>query len=129
MIKPVKVVVNGRISNQFGEFIIDVEGILTIAIKKYLSRVLPNLNSEKEVEIIVNSTQNSLYETWFAPRNVNDIPDAFDPILANDTSAVTSFYPFTLSEKLAYELEHYFWEYDAEKYPVPKFKYFGQISK
>ena len=108
MIKPIRVVVNGRMSSNFGDFPINLAEIQRKAILPYLYSVLPNLK-EGDVVIESNSTQYTKNKFWYNPRNLSDVPDATDP-KANDTSVVMYHNPMTTCELLAYELESYFWD-------------------
>lgn len=127
-IKPIKVLVNGRISNTFGRKKIDIEALFRPIIKEYIGCVLPHLDVETDLDIIINPTQHSRIPYWFSPRSLVDVPDA-TKVMASDTSVVTSFYPYSTCEKLALELEHFFWNENEKGYPVPKFKEIGQDIK
>ena len=71
MVEPIKIVTNGRMSNQFGKKKIDIQAIQLNATKEYLSKILPNLDIEKHIKIITNATQNTPnlnHPYWFCPR-------------------------------------------------------------
>ncbi len=126
MIKPIKIIVNGRMSSNFGNHSIDIESINKKAILPYLFSVLPNL---KECDVVVesNSTQYTKNKFWYNPRSIEDVPDATQP-KANDTSVVLYHNPMTICEKLTYELENYFWD-KTGVFPRPKFSNLGQDIK
>lgn len=126
MIKPIKVVINGRMSNSFGNQIIDLEDINRKAIIPYLFSVLPNLK-DGDVVIESNVTQHTKNKFWYNPRNITDVPDAVNP-KANDTSVVLYHSPMTVCEMLTYELENYFWD-KTGRFPHPKYLEFGQDIK
>lgn len=105
--KPIKVIVNGRMSDSFGGQAIDLAAIQQQAITEYLSRALPNLRPE-HLEVISNSTQNTTRPHWFSPRDLNDLPET-QKLVAGDTSVAVAHWPRTTCEMLAYELEQYFW--------------------
>ena len=107
-IKPIKVVVNGRISNTCNGEEININQIIEETIKEYVGTVLPHLNVEKDLDIIVNTTQHTRVPYWFSPRTIEDVPDAKE-VFAIDTSVVVSYYPYTTCEKLALEIERFFW--------------------
>lgn len=125
-ISPIRVQVNGRISNSFENFPIDVKGIQKTAISRYLFKVLPNISTDDFV-IKANATQNTKVENWFTPQCLADVPDTLE-IKANDTSFCVSHWPPTLTESLTYRLERYFWE-PKEDFTVPKFSEVGQDIK
>jgi len=124
MIKPVRVLVNGRISGSFNKKIIPLKEIYTKAIKDQLAISLPSLNTDKSLEIIDLSTTYSKNARWFNPLSLDDIPDHSD-LPANDTSAVVSYWPLTKSEQLVLKLEGYFYD----KKQKPKSKDYGQDIK
>ena len=127
-IQPIKVVVNGRISDSCNGEKIDLENMFCNTIKEYLGTVLPHLNVKDDLDIIINSTQYTRVNHWFSPRTVDDVPDAKEAF-ANDTSVITTFYPYTICEMLAVELERYFWTPNDKGYPVPNYKEIGQDIK
>lgn len=126
MIQPIQVRVNGRMSNSFAGESFYLEEIQRRAILPYLLSVLPHLKAE-EVIIHSNATQHTKVPHWFTPRSKDDLPDCRKP-MANDTSVCISHWPMTTAERLAYELEKYFWD-NPNGLPVPKFKHFGQDIK
>lgn len=126
MLKPVQIFVNGRMSKSFNGKKIDLDQICTKAINPYLESVLPHLRSD-QVLINSNSTQHTKVPYWFLPRGKEDLPE-YENLKANDTSVCVSHWPMTTSERLAYELERYFWEM-KDGFPVPKFNQFGQDIK
>lgn len=128
MIKPVRVVTNGRISNSFGDQEIPVADIQRKAIKNVLRERLPNLDLSEELVIDTNSTQHTKNSHWFTPRDIKDVPDAVYQT-ANDTSVCVAHAPMTVSENLAFQLERFLWDQDSEGCISPKFSYVGQDVK
>ncbi|MBR3897878.1 MAG: hypothetical protein IKJ43_01180 [Bacilli bacterium] len=126
--KPIIARINGRISKNVGDKIIDVDGIMIKTIKRYVKSVLPHIDIEKDLLIDLNYTQYTKFKNWFSPNSIDDVPDAKKPS-ANDTSAYVCHYPMTTCELLAYELEHFFWDYNEFGYPSPKFENIGQDIK
>lgn len=124
LIKPIRALVNGRISSSFNNEAIPIKDVYTKAIKDQLKICLPVLDTEKYLEIIDHTTTHSKNPRWFNPLSLNDIPDHSN-LFANDTSAVVSYWPLTQSENLALKLEGYF--YDEKQ--KPRFKEFGQDIK
>lgn len=125
-IKPIEVRTNGRMSNTFSNEGIDIESIQREAIKKYLFRVLPRLNTE-DVVIVPNATQHTKVPYWFTPRSRDDVPDA-TIVKANDTSCCASHWPPTVTESITYRLERYFWRAE-DGYAIPCFPEIGQDIK
>lgn len=127
-IKPIKVIVNGRISNTCNGEIINIKSIVENTVKDYLGSVLPHINIESDLDIIINATQYTRVPYWFSPRTIDDVPDSKE-VFANDTSVVTSFSPYTTCEKLAIEIEKFFWFSNEKHYPIPKYSEIGQDIK
>ena len=127
-IKPIKVVVNGRMSNTCNGEEININQIMEETIKEYVGTVLPHLDVEQDLDIVVNTTQHTRVPYWFSPRTVEDVPDAKE-VFANDTSVVVSYCPYTTCERLAIGIENFFWEPNEKGYPVPKYNEIGQDIK
>lgn len=132
IVEPIKIVTNGRMSNQFGKKKIDIQTIQLNAIKEYLSKILPNLDIKKHLKIITNATQNTPnlnHPHWFCPRGERDLPE-LKRLSANDTSVSVAHFPMTFLENLVYQLEQSFWLNDNNKIRFnPKFKDYGQDIK
>jgi S-adenosylmethionine synthetase len=124
LIKPVRALVNGRISTSFNNQKIPVADICRKAIKKQLSISLPELDVEKSLDFVFNFTSYSKNPRWFNPMSIDDLPE-YKNLNANDTSSVVSYWPLTESERLTLDLEGYF--YDEKQ--RPRFKEFGQDVK
>jgi len=125
-LSPIRVQVNGRMSDRLGDHLIDIKGIQESAIKNYLFRVIPNL-TEEDLNIQANATQHTKGRNWFTPISKADVPDAMVPT-ANDTSFCTSSYPYSVTERLTIEIEKYFWHM-VDGYPVQRFEDIGQDIK
>ncbi|WP_100618184.1 methionine adenosyltransferase [Bacillus cereus] len=125
---PIKVIFMGRGSKSFGNEIIPIEDIQIKATKAYLTRVLPHLDMDSKLTIEFHSMTSS-YSTrpyWFSPRDENDLPEYNDDgPTANDTATMISYWPLTTSEKLALDIEGYFYKSDTNGLPYPRFKEFG----
>lgn len=104
--KPIKVVVNGRVSNSFGGQTIDLDGLFDKTAREFLKCRLPNLQTG-QLEVINNSTQHTTRPYWFSPRNLGDLPEN-QKLVAGDTSVCVAHWARTTCEMLAYELEQYF---------------------
>lgn len=124
MIKPIRVIVNGRVSSVFGNKKINYQEIQEKAIKEYLKKTLPHLDVERDVQINFSSTSYSKSPVWYRPRSLDDLPEFKTP-LVNDSSAIVSFWPLSKSEKLVLAMERYFYDEDAK----PKFDFIGHDIK
>lgn len=124
MVKPFRLVINGRVSSVFGDKEINYQEIQEKAAKEYLKKTLPHLDVDKWVEIKFFSTSYSKSPVWYRPRSLDDLPEFKTPFV-NDSSAIVSFWPLSSTEKLVLEMERYF--YDKNK--NPKFNYVGHDIK
>ena len=80
-INPIRVELNGRVSNTMKGKKIDLEKLFVPVIKEYLSTVIPRLNPETDLNIIINCSQYSKRGFWYTPRNINDVPDSGNLVL------------------------------------------------
>jgi len=126
MLKPVQVRINGRMSNSFAGEEFDIEEIQRFAVIPYLLSVLPHLKAE-QIVVSPNATQYTKVPHWFSPRGIEDLPN-FSEQKANDTSVCISHWPMTTSERLAYEIERFFWV-EKNGFPHPRFDHYGQDIK
>jgi len=124
MIKPFRLIINGRVSSEFGDKKIDFQEIQEKAAKEYLKSTLPHLDVDKWVKIKSFSTSYSKSPVWYKPRSLDDLPEFKTPFI-NDSSTIVSFWPLSSAEKLVLEMEKYF--YDDNK--NPKFNYIGHDIK
>ncbi len=122
--KPIRVILDGRISRSFGGEKIQVYEIAEKAIKEQIVKNLPSLNVEKDLEIVDFSTDYSKNPHWFNPRGVEDLPE-YKMLFANDTSSVVSYWGLSPAESLALKLEGYFYKGIG----IPKFDDIGQDIK
>lgn len=129
---PLRMLFMGRASKSFGGTEIPIAEIQDQAARAYLSRVMPHLDvSDPNVYGAESLTSNhSTRPYWFAPRSVEDLPEYLaDVPLANDTATMISYWPLTNTEKLALDLEGYFYEDDSNGLPRPRFEFVGQDIK
>ncbi len=124
IIKPWRIVLNGRLSDSFGAESIPINDIQIKAAKKYLKQVMPRLDLDKGIEFITFTTSYSKNPRWFKPETIDDVPDAKHPY-ANDTSTCSGYWPLSITERLSLLLEKYFYNQDDS----PKYKYIGQDIK
>lgn len=126
--EPIKVIINGRCSNTMNGEKIDLESLFVPTIKKYLKSIMPRLDVEKGLKIVVNCTQNTKRKYWFEPRNIEDVPDA-KKVTAGDTALCVSYGGLTYCEKVALELERSLYKYNEFGYSVPIYDDIGQDIK
>ena len=127
VIEPIKIVVNGRMSDMFGNQKLDIKKIQIESAKKYIKQIIPQIDAETDVVVEANATQICALKNWYKPESINDLPEA-TRLVANDTSVCVSHYPFTIAERLAYELEKHFWE-KTNKQIIFTYKDIGQDIK
>lgn len=130
MVEPIKVVINGRFSNKFGNRKINLKTIQEKAVKDYLGMILPSLNLKTDIKIVSNSTQNMPNMNnpyWYTPRDVKDLPEQ-KKLYANDTAVVVAHSPLTTTEQLTLNLEYFFWSKTRSSIK-PKYKHYGQDIK
>ncbi len=124
----IRIELNGRASNTMNGKKIDIDGLLTPVIKKYIKSIIPRIDVENDLYIKINCTQNSKRDNWYTPKSIEDIPDAKE-VFASDTSLCVAHGGMTFVEKIAMEVENFFWNYDTEAFPTPKFSDIGQDIK
>ncbi|MBU4381387.1 hypothetical protein L6255_02770 [Candidatus Parcubacteria bacterium] len=128
IVKPIRVIINGRMSNSFGQQEIPTFNIASEAAKKYITKVVPSINSSTDIEIydFLNRAGGAPHKgkNWFRPRSKEDLPEIKNPI-ANDTVCSIGFYPFSKVEQLVINLENLFYKSIFE----PKFEYIGSDIK
>jgi S-adenosylmethionine synthetase len=128
MIKPIQLVINGRLSDQFAGINIDVNKEISTWAREYIENILPNIDAGKEIEVTVNSNQAAERgSVWYRPNSQHDLPE-YSGLYANDTSVCVAHSPMTEAENLTYKLEQYFWDRSGA---IPKYKFndFGQDIK
>lgn len=129
---PLRMMFMGRASKTFGDSEIPLAEIQDEAARTYLTRVMPHLDlSDPNVYGAESYTSNhSTRPHWFAPRSVEDLPEYLTDVpLANDTATMISYWPLTNTERLALDLEGYFYEDDGNGMPRPRFEFIGQDIK
>lgn len=124
MLKPWKLIINGRLSGRFGRKVIDYEHIAEIAAKDYLQKAVPRFEAEKWLKFYHFTSNYALVPHWFNPRSIDDLPDA-KVSYANDTSVAFGYWPLSITEKLTLCMEKYFYD-DLGK---PRFRFIGQDIK
>jgi S-adenosylmethionine synthetase len=124
MIRPVEVMLGGRMSSSFNGRSIDYKDIQQQTTRAYLKKVLPHLDVEKGIKFNHKTSDHSMSPTWYKPRSLEDLPD-FKAQWANDTSTVIDHYPNTDTENITQKLENFFY---SDEYK-PKYNFIGQDIK
>jgi len=124
MKKPIRLIINGRISSQFGNREINYKQIQENSAKKYLKKVLPALDVQKWLKVYSYTTSYSRSPVWYRPRSLDDLPEFRRPY-ANDTAAIVSYWPLSITERLVLKMEKFFYKKDGS----PRFSYIGQDIK
>ncbi len=124
MVKPWRLLIDGRISKRFGSHIINFKDLAEDATKKYLRNAVPEFDSEEWLKFYHFTTSYARINHWFNPMTIEDVPDAKIPY-SNDTSLAYGFWPLTTTEQLALLLEKYFYDNSGK----PRFQYIGQDIK
>jgi len=128
LVKPIRVMINGRMSTAFGNEEIPIFEIASNAVKKYLTKVIPSLNPETDMQIydFLNRAGGPPHKgrNWFRPRSEVDLPEIQDPI-ANDTVCSIGFWPLSKLEHLVLNVELLFYHNLFDR----KFKYIGSDIK
>ena len=114
MLKPIRVLLNGRASSKFGNTIIDVKSLLLNETKKFFNDNFPMLNFDTDVRIIYEVSEGSSpggvkgHESkrhrWFEPESLDDLNE-LKHLNCNDTSMGCSFYGYSILENIVSTIE------------------------
>jgi S-adenosylmethionine synthetase len=137
MTKPIRVLINGRISTKFGDETILYKDLIIKWVENFFSEKLPIVNVKKDLEYHFNiSNQSSPGKTdekeskngtrryWFEPRGLFDLQE-LKKLVSNDTSIGVAHSPDTKLEKLILDIENFF---NAPNYKL-KNKWIGSDIK
>lgn len=119
MISPIRVLVNGRFTDRYGEEKIDYMKIVSKVIRQYFKELFPLLDIDKYLLIIDNTHHNEgpgvvydLDETsknerikFFEVTSKEDISRHNNHFRCNDTSTTVSYYPMSNLELLVLNIE------------------------
>lgn len=119
LVKPIRVLLNGRVSTSFGKEDIPVKNLLAEWSKEFLKQELPLINSNKDLEFLYNiSTESSpgkvrendnnksARQFWFQPRGLQDLPELKN-LVSNDTSLGVGYAPYSPLERLVLDIENH----------------------
>lgn len=114
IVSPIRVLLNGRASYQFGSQIIPLQEMLVNATKQFLAKRLFGIDPEKDLRIIYEvatgsspgsvGEESSLRNRWFAPQTLDDLSELKN-LNCNDTSLGTAFYHRRLLENCVWMIE------------------------
>ncbi|MEK7186902.1 MAG: methionine adenosyltransferase [Patescibacteria group bacterium] len=118
MVKPIRVLINGRASTSFAGAAIPIQGLLIGWTRDFMLSRFPSIDSNKDLEFHFNiSNQSSPGKTheensqkgtrryWFEPRGLDDLQE-LKKLLSNDTSLGVGHAPYSQLEKLVLEIEN-----------------------
>ncbi len=124
LLSPIRVLLNGRASTQFGNEKIPLRKLLTNWTKDFFKRKLPMIDLDEDLEFHYNLSSKSSPgrkslvieasdekkseksgQYWFQPRNLGDIPE-LKHLVANDTSLGVGYAPRTQLEQIVLEIEN-----------------------
>lgn len=117
LIKPIRILLNGRASTKFGDENIPVKEMLISWSKEFMKSRFPMIDPERDLEFHYNlSNQSSPGKTeefestnaprkfWFEPRDLNDLPEV-KKLISNDTSLGVGYAPYSRLEQLVLNIE------------------------
>lgn len=119
MIAPIKILINGRFTDRFQNQKIDYMTIVNKTIEDYFKELFPELDFQKNVEIIDNTHHNQgpgvIYnednttknerEKFYEVVNKQDFERHNNHFRCNDTSTTVSYYPMSKLEQTVLEIE------------------------
>lgn len=124
MLKPAKVIINGRASFSFGDTKVDVSSLTEEIARTYIKKVLPTVDKDAFFEFLHLTNDYSHNPNWFHPQSLDDLPDHTKPY-ANDAATFSSYWPPSPIEQTVLAIEGSFYNEDA----TPKFPFIGQDIK
>ena len=117
IVKPITILLNGRLSKNLGDLEIPVEQIAMSAIKNVLSRIFLLLNVDKHVVVqnnlhysrgpgvVLVPDQSNERHDYYTPKAAQGVMHARKDTVCNDTSVVVGYAPELIGEKIARDLE------------------------
>lgn len=114
IISPIRVLLNGRASYQFGGEVIPLKEMLIEETKHFFSKRLYGINPEKDLRILYEvatgsspgsvGEESNLRNHWFAPKSLDDLSE-LKKLNCNDTSLGTAFFHRKLVEECVWTIE------------------------
>ncbi|MGH3624175.1 MAG: methionine adenosyltransferase [Sciscionella sp.] len=104
-VRPLRVVFAGRASTRFGANELPVRDILEAAAFEQLRTTLPGFR-HLTLDFHHLTTDSSMYDRWFRPRNIDDLPE-LSANRASDTAYLVASAPPTATEQVALESERF----------------------
>ncbi|MBI3421298.1 MAG: hypothetical protein HY006_04480 [Candidatus Sungbacteria bacterium] len=117
IVKPITILLNGRLSKNLGDREIPVAQIALAAIKSVLSRIFLLLNVDKQVVVqnnlhysrgpgvVLVPDQSNERSDYYTPKAPQGVMHARKDAVCNDTSVVVGYAPELIGEKIARDLE------------------------
>lgn len=115
IVSPIRVLLNGRASYQFGDEKIPLREMLIDETKKFLGKRLHGIDPNKDLRILYEvatgsspgsvGEESNLRNHWFAPNSLDDLSELKN-LNCNDTSLGTAFYHRRLVENCVWTIEH-----------------------
>lgn len=114
-VRPIRVLLNGRASYQFGDEKIPLKEMLIEETKNFLCERLHGIDPNKDVRILYEvatgsspgsvGEESNLRNRWFAPNSLDDLSELKN-LNCNDTSLGAAFYHRRLVEDCVWSIEH-----------------------
>lgn len=114
ILEPIRVLLNGRASSQFGDKKIDVKKMLIDCTKQFFKEKFPMIDVEQDIKILYEVSDGSSpggvkgikskRHSWFAPNSLDDLGE-LKHLNCNDTSMGCGFYKKTILEEIILGLE------------------------
>lgn len=114
---PIRLLINGRATQKFGDEYFDFRDLIIKTARDFLEKELVNFNFDVDCRVMWESTSNptrgmidnenngkSAIHHRFAPRGLQDLPEAVNPI-SNDTAVGCFTAPYSKLEKLIINIE------------------------
>lgn len=112
---PIRVLINGRASYQFGGEEIPLRELIETTTKNFLKNRLYGIDTDKDIRILYEVTtgsspgsvgqESNLRNHWFAPKSLDDLSE-LKHLNCNDTSLGAAFYHRSIVENCVWIIEH-----------------------
>ncbi|MFD9793380.1 methionine adenosyltransferase [Streptomyces sp. NPDC059070] len=117
MTSPIRVLINGRTSDRFGDRDIPVEQLIVETTREFLGARLPKIDPANDLTFLWNlssgsspgqvdasSDETAYRRHWFAPRDLSDLRE-LSHLVCNDTSIGSAYAPFSPLEAFVLQVE------------------------